>query len=1016
MRGLGGVIIFKRPLVLMCFFMISGILAAFLGVAYVVLIPVIWLFFIILVWVAGNSRSLFVMRKFEIIILLLCFLLYGVGVYRNCTVTKIYEKYDRQLKMIQLETKDLSYKVDGKIIEIKKNSYGYTITLELKEGLVYVYADSKLNGLLTEDCDEKKMTDELFVAHLYGRNIIVFGEIIPMEYARNFGNYDEYKVLRSKGVLYKMSADNMYLSADEDGSNYCDISDVEKSDIDTSDVEISDIDTSDADTSGIATSDISGKLTVSGHIYKIKKYLRSILKEITPEKEYGILEAMVLGDNTELDKDIKELYSLSGISHIMAISGLHISLIGMGLYRILRKKMRYVSSATISLGIMSLFLVFIGNPISATRAVIMFFIHIFADLFGRKYDVLSGLSMAAIFILMENPYYLLNASFQLSFMAIIAVSVSAPVITNLFLGDGEEIEVRNVRGVEDSRGVKDSRGVEDSRGVGNVRAVGDVLTKFMHHIGLYIAKIFLFNVAVTISLMPLNAYLFCRHSTYSPLINMIVVPLVGLVLGMTLLGIFLAIFIPEIGAFCVGTGVYLLRFFTWLSEKIVMLPYANVITGKPSLMEVVLCYVLLVVVLLLARNVVKARKNTVGVRKDVAGVKEDILVNEEDILGNEQDILVNIEDILVVRKDVAGVKKDIVRVEKDIARTQGRLKENSKTIKISLKYVEIFLLLSIIVFIVFRNKFDRFSLCFLDVGQGACIYIRSESGNDYIIDGGSSDEKGVGEYIIEAFLEARGVEKLEYVFVTHCDTDHISGIVELIEGRNIVIDNLVLPDISIDARDEKYLKLVELAKMQEIEVLYMKGGDKLKDGEMIFRCLNPTGDISNINDSSLVFFMEYKELAAVFTGDIGKEVEKELLSDLKIMMIEGCDGKYEIGGDKNESSARGAGISNKGESNVRDEKLEGSVSTKRNRKYRFVVYDVAHHGSANSNSVEFVNLIKPNISVISCGRDNSYGHPAEEVLECLKDVGSEIWCTFVSGQIEIYEEEEGMKIKGFVDE
>ena len=99
------------------------------------------------------------------------------------------------------------------------------------------------------------------------------------------------------------------------------------------------------------------------------------------------------------------------------------------------------------------------------------------------------------------------------------------------------------------------------------------------------------------------------------------------------------------------------------------------------------------------------------------------------------------------------------------------------------------------------------------MGQGACIYIRSEAGNDYLIDGGSSDEKGVGEYRIEAFLEARGVEKIEYVFVTHCDTDHISGIVELIEGRNIVIDNLVLPDISIDARDDKYLKLVELAKM-----------------------------------------------------------------------------------------------------------------------------------------------------------------------------------------------------------
>jgi competence protein ComEC len=81
-----------------------------------------------------------------------------------------------------------------------------------------------------------------------------------------------------------------------------------------------------------------------------------------------------------------------------------------------------------------------------------------------------------------------------------------------------------------------------------------------------------------------------------------------------------------------------------------------------------------------------------------------------------------------------------------------------------------------------------------------------------------------------------------------------------------------------------------------------------------------------------------------------------------------------------------------------------------------VVYDVAHHGSVNSNSEEFVNLIRPDISVISCGKDNSYGHPAEEVLKCLEDVGSEILCTFNCGQIEIYEEKGKIMLREFVDE
>ena len=943
MRGLGGVIILKRPLVLMCIFLIAGIIASFLGVAYVVIVPLGTAFFITLIWVVGRNCSLFVMGKFEFIIILICFVFYGCGVYKNYAVTKIYEKYDELMygemklsgnvyEIDQRKEKDESlyeikgkheslydikeehkslYEIKGNIVEIKENTYGYTISLELDEGLVYVYSDSTICGLLDEAIKEKdlirevddkkdltggtdnkkdslgetdnenKMPDEKSIesvlACLYGRDVIILGEIIPMERARNFGNYDEYKVLRSKGVLLKLSAESIYLSdSKKDGVYYLNVNEIQ-------------------------LNEELEKVTTSGKIYKIKNHLRRILFNITPEKEFGILAAMVLGDNTELDKDVKELYSLSGISHIMSISGLHISLIGMGLYKLLRKKMRYVSSATISLGIMALFLIFIGNPISATRAVIMFFVHIFADLFGRKYDVLSALSLAAILILMDNPYYILNASFQLSFIAIIAVCVSAPIITSLLF-----------KGKDEKESKKKLRDKREDKGQENVseKSLSYLILAYIRNIALAIARILTFNIAMTITLMPLNAYLFFRHSTYSPLINMIVVPLVGLVLAMTLMGILFAIFLPIVGTFFVGTAVCLLRFFTWLSEKIMSLPYANVVTGKFSLAEVIFCYIILMLGLVIAWRVVENRKS-----------------------------------FLVM-------------------------------------FAFIFL------FIVFREKFNMFTLCFLDVGQGACIYIKSASGNDYLIDGGSSDERNVGEYKIEPFLEARQVEKLEYVFVTHCDTDHISGILELIERNNISIDNLVMPDISDKDKDDKYIKLIDLAKRREIEVIFMKAGDKLKDDQMILSCINPSGSATNINDSSLVFVLEYAELAAVFTGDIGKEVEKEILDDLELILHNG-DEKNDDENDEINDDENGD---------------------------KLVVYDVAHHGSFNSNSEEFVNLINPRISVISCGKDNSYGHPAEEVLKCLEDVGSEILCTFNCGQIEIYEEKGKIMLREFVDE
>ena len=294
-------------------------------------------------------------------------------------------------------------------------------------------------------------------------------------------------------------------------------------------------------------------------------------------------------------------------------------------------------------------------------------------------------------------------------------------------------------------------------------------------------------------------------------------------------------------------------------------------------------------------------------------------------------------------------------------------------------YFVTFSLMAIVAFLVFREKYNGFSINFLDVGQGAAIYIKSESGNDYLIDGGSSDEKNIGEYKLESFLEARQVDSLEYVFVTHCDSDHISGIVELIERGNIEINVLVLPDINVGARDEKYMALVNFARERNIKVIYMNAGDKLNDGRLQFTCLNPgvyegstngVGGNFDVNENSLVLVAEYKNLACIFTGDIGTDTERNLISLLK-----------------------GFGLQDK-----------------------LVIYDVAHHGSGNSNSWEIIDALKPRLSVISCGKDNSYGHPAKEVVERLEAIGSEIWCTYENGQIEVNEGKEGLVVRGYVGE
>ena len=954
--------------------LILGVITGFYQWKYSLILFVGLVFMLAVVWAVGYACGLFSVSKYQVIILGICLVFWGLGAYRCRYVSKIYEMYDKlqygleegidenvnykKYDMAEKEeilkkgalgneglwkyNENLQLEFQGEVTEIKKNTYGYSIVLKIEKGEVYVYADDTLCGMLDDAenvlaeqgmWDRKsaqgKSEDEVYES-LYGENICVVGDVIPMKRARNYGNYDEYIALRSKGVLLKISAEAIVKSSDDKKNSF-----------------------------GSSTNgDDKRTLTIKGLIAKTKVSLRNVLQNIATEEEYGILAAMVLGESDEIDKEIKELYSISGISHIMAISGLHISLIGMGIYKLLRKKLRYISASSVSLGIMSFFLIFIGNPISATRAVIMFFIHIIADLCGRKYDVLSALSFAAVFLLIDNPYYLLNTSFQLSFVAMIAVCACVPVVMDFVFSGKEDNTDEKLRSLSKKKDFE--------------------IKVWVKELNLKLAKLLVFNIALSIVLMPINSFLFFRHSTYSPIVNMIVVPLVGFVLIMTLIGMFIAIIMPGVGGFFVGTAIYLLRFFTWLSEGVVRLPYSSMVTGKLSLFEVVLCYVILGVVLILM-CVYRARCGVL----DVRNMKQSNYENKRKMKLNiyEKGKKLIFQDDY---KQMEGAGQKIIFC--------GKNKKDCVNLRITKIKVCICLgvLISIYVFIIFRNKYDGFSICFLDVGQGASIYIKSDTGNDYLIDGGSSDEKNIGEYKLESFLEARQVSTLEYIFITHCDTDHISGIVELIERGNILIDKLVLPNIALEARDEKYLKLVTMAKERGIEALYMKAGDMLWDGELKLTCINPRemslekdrsdralakrdrakllNENTDINESSLVLVAEYKGVIGIFTGDIGKETEKSLLETLEQFDFKG----------------------------------------------KLVVYDVAHHGSKNSNSQEMIDALKPRIAVVSCSKENSYGHPAVEVLERLSQVYCNVWCTYESGQVEVYESEKGMMVRGYV--
>lgn len=268
-----------------------------------------------------------------------------------------------------------------------------------------------------------------------------------------------------------------------------------------------------------------------------------------------------------------------------------------------------------------------------------------------------------------------------------------------------------------------------------------------------------------------------------------------------------------------------------------------------------------------------------------------------------------------------------------------------------------------------------FQITMLDVGQGDCVIIQNTNGNVYLSDCGSSNLSKVGKYRLLPFLKEKGYSVIRGVFVSHLDQDHYNGIVELFQvmkKEKIKVKTLVVSQmVGKGEEKEKLEELLLLAEKNQIQVLVMKEGDYWKDKSLSFTCLAPGEEMitEDANSNSMVLQVDYGEFCMLLTGDVEKEGEDYLLSKLQ----------------------------------------------KEGKKYD--VLKVAHHGSAGGTREEFLQEIEPKVSLISCGKNNSYGHPAPEVIERLQKQGCRILDTRETGAITIFPKENGrFRIECFKEE
>ncbi len=258
---------------------------------------------------------------------------------------------------------------------------------------------------------------------------------------------------------------------------------------------------------------------------------------------------------------------------------------------------------------------------------------------------------------------------------------------------------------------------------------------------------------------------------------------------------------------------------------------------------------------------------------------------------------------------------------------------------------------------------------FLDVGQGDSAVVRTNQGKVLLIDGGGfktkdSSAPNTGELVVLPFLMDFGVGRLDGVVATHGDDDHILGLYAVL--KQMEVGSLILPRVE---GEDGFGRMRELAQSKGVPINFCSAGDRLKlDSETFFSVLHPGAGYKEfaapLNNSSIVLKLSYGDTRILFTGDIEKEAERELLSQ-----------PVDISAD---------------------------------------VLKVAHHGSKTSSTPELLERVKPKAAVISVGKNN-FGHPSEEVLQRLKAAGTAVFRTDEKGAVLLRSDGKRIKIIGTVN-
>ena len=250
----------------------------------------------------------------------------------------------------------------------------------------------------------------------------------------------------------------------------------------------------------------------------------------------------------------------------------------------------------------------------------------------------------------------------------------------------------------------------------------------------------------------------------------------------------------------------------------------------------------------------------------------------------------------------------------------------------------------------------KIKIYFVDVGQGDCTFITTPKNKTILIDGGGSElgNYDVGKNVLLPYLLDRGYTKIDLVIISHFDSDHVKGLLT-------IINELKIKKVIIAKQTEKsknYEELLKIANEKTINISEVKKGDKIDIEKGIYvDILWPKKDqieTNAMNNNSIVMKFVYNNFSMLFTGDIEEIAEKEIVKLYK-----------------------------------------------NTKKLKSNVIKIAHHGSKTSSSESFLNEVKPQIALIGVGKNNKFGHPNQKTLDNLKNINCVVYRTDECGEIEL---------------